>query len=162
MAAQSASAATRRPTSSFHAQLNRTTANQNSNYQIANSNLVSIEAAQPTVEVVEVVEPVVVQPAPEPDTGPSESEKTAIIAELSGAIKLLQEDLLQMDMEIRRCGRSRSDWRTATIIGGIGVVGTATGAIIQTVQLNKAKKENGDVATDAAASDNKSGDNATE
>ncbi|MDR1337993.1 MAG: hypothetical protein LBJ73_03105 [Rickettsiales bacterium] len=100
------------------------------------------------------------EPAPEPDTGPTESEKAAIIAELSKTVKQLQDDLFQMDMEIRRCGRSRSDWRTATIIGGIGVLGTATGAIIQTVQLNKAKKENDSSATDTAASDTKSGDNA--
>jgi hypothetical protein len=86
-----------------------------------------------------------VAPAAEPEseieTGPSEAEKESLIAELSGAVRQLQDDLSQMDMEIKRCERARSNWRAATIVGSVGVIGTATGAIIQSVQLNKAKKE---------------------
>lgn len=56
------------------------------------------------------------------------------------AIRELENEILQMDSELRRCDRMRRDWRTATIIGGVGVVGTATGAIIQAVQINNANK----------------------
>jgi ABC-type molybdate transport system permease subunit len=66
------------------------------------------------------------------------------VLRLNAAINALEKEMIQIDAELRRCARARGDWRTATIIGGIGVVGTATGAIIQGVQINRAKKETRD------------------
>ncbi|MDR1337604.1 MAG: hypothetical protein LBJ73_01070 [Rickettsiales bacterium] len=69
-------------------------------------------------------------------------DNSSQILELNAAIRELEDEMFKMDSELRRCDRMRRDWRTATIIGGIGVVGTATGAIIQAAQISKQKKEN--------------------
>jgi uncharacterized protein YlxW (UPF0749 family) len=70
-----------------------------------------------------------------------EEEKIAMIAELTDSVQRMQAELLNMDTEIRRCDRSKKGWKTATIAGGLGVIGTGVGVIVQSAQTSKAKKD---------------------
>lgn len=62
------------------------------------------------------------------------------IAMATEYIAQLKAEINQIDSEMMRCRRAKTNWTIGTVIGGAGVVGTATGAIIQSVQINKAKK----------------------
>jgi len=53
------------------------------------------------------------------------------MAELISQRDILREDLNQIASEKARCERQKRNWRTATIVGGVGVAATATGAVIQ-------------------------------
>ena len=55
--------------------------------------------------------------------------------------EILEEQVMHVNAELLRCKNSKTNWKTATIIGSVGTVATGTGAIIQTVKINKAKKE---------------------
>lgn len=65
---------------------------------------------------------------------------TADIAAASEYIEHLKNEIAQIDSEIARCKKAKNNWTIGTVVGGVGVVGTATGAIVQAVQINKAKK----------------------
>jgi len=52
-------------------------------------------------------------------------------AELVAMRDVLRSDLEQIAIEKSRCERQKRNWRTATIVGGIGVAATVTGAIVQ-------------------------------
>lgn len=65
---------------------------------------------------------------------------TADIAAASEYITHLQNEIKKIDSEIARCKKAKTNWTIGTVVGGIGVAGTATGAIVQAVQINKAKK----------------------
>ena len=56
-------------------------------------------------------------------------------------VKQLKDEISQIDSEMTRCQKAKNGWVTATVVGGVGVVATGTAAIVQTVQLNKKKKE---------------------
>lgn len=70
------------------------------------------------------------------------ADKEKQISDLSNKIKQLQDDLVKIDIEINRCKKAKSNWRGATIIGGVGVIGTTTGAVAQGIQLKKIEKAN--------------------
>jgi hypothetical protein len=53
----------------------------------------------------------------------------------------LESEIELIDKEIRECGKSVRNWKVATVIGSVGTVATGTGVIVQSIQLNKAKKE---------------------
>lgn len=63
----------------------------------------------------------------------STSEKQIYISELQ---KLISD----IDADILRCERTQRNWKTGTILGGIGTVATGTAAAIQAVQIQKLKK----------------------
>ena len=61
----------------------------------------------------------------------SDAAKAARIMELESQRDILRADLVQIESEQARCERQRRNWRTATVVGGVGVAATATGAVIQ-------------------------------
>lgn len=65
---------------------------------------------------------------------------TADIAAAAEYIEHLKNEIAQIDSEIARCKKAKNNWTIGTVVGGVGVVGTATGAIVQAFQINKAKK----------------------
>lgn len=84
-------------------------------------------------EIVDAVMPTVEPAEPAPDL-------TADIAMATEYIAYLKGEIAQIDSEIARCKKAKTGWTIGTIVGSVGVVGTATGAIVQAVQINKAKK----------------------
>ncbi|GHT00173.1 hypothetical protein FACS189421_11880 [Bacteroidia bacterium] len=52
----------------------------------------------------------------------------------------LESQIAAVDAELSDCRHAVSDWKTATIIGGVGVGVTGIGAAVQLNKLNKAKK----------------------
>jgi len=85
------------------------------------------------------------QVAPQPEPAP---DLTAEIAMATEYIARLQNEIKQIDSEMARCRSAKTNWTIGTVIGGAGVVGTATGAIVQTVQINKAKKNGATESSD--------------
>jgi flagellar motor component MotA len=58
--------------------------------------------------------------------------------ELSNKIAIrdaLKAEIAQIDSEISRCNKAKTNWTAATIVGGVGVVGTGIGAIVQHNQI---------------------------
>ena len=49
----------------------------------------------------------------------------------------LKDEIQQIDSEMLRCEKVKKGWKTATVVGSIGVVATGTAAIVQTVNANK-------------------------
>jgi hypothetical protein len=56
---------------------------------------------------------------------------TIRIAQLESQRDILRADIDQIDSEKARCERQKRNWTVATVAGGVGVAGTATGAVIQ-------------------------------
>jgi len=69
--------------------------------------------------------------------------QAARVAELELTRDTLKADLTQIASEKSRCEKQKKNWKTATIVGGVGVAATATGAIIQHSN-NKTKKDERD------------------
>lgn len=68
----------------------------------------------------------------EPDADSMSKEQ--IIATLKNDIKLIDEQLAQ-------CKKQKKGWTAATVIGGVGIVGTGIGAIVQNNQIQNKKSE---------------------
>lgn len=64
----------------------------------------------------------------------SDMDKDQIIATLKNDIKLIDEQMAQ-------CKKQQKGWTAATVIGGLGVVGTGIGAIVQNNQIKDKKSE---------------------
>ncbi|MCM1294659.1 MAG: hypothetical protein NC311_03800 [Muribaculaceae bacterium] len=86
-----------------------------------------------------------------------EPDLSAEIAMASQYIAELHAQINNIDSEIACCKSAKRNWTIGTVIGGAGVIGTATGAIVQAVQINKAKK-NG--ATEESDNTNENKDDA--
>jgi outer membrane murein-binding lipoprotein Lpp len=56
-----------------------------------------------------------------------------------------------LDEELRQCERKRKGWVAATVVGGVGVVGTGIAALVQNSKIQDKKAElkrvEGDVAS---------------
>ena len=70
------------------------------------------------------------EPMAEPDVGALTMERDALRAQLN-----------DLRSENTRCEKQRTGWTVATIVGGIGVVGTTAGAIYQGVDLKNKRDE---------------------
>lgn len=115
-------------------------------------------APEPVPETGDTIATDVIPPAPEPEPVPEpEPDYTAEIALASEYIEQLQAEIKQIDSEMLRCRRVKNNWTIGTIVGGAGVVGTATGAIVQAVKINKAKK-NGATVSDKSTDAEQKGD----
>jgi len=57
----------------------------------------------------------------------------------------LKTEISQIDSEIARCNRAKSNWTAATVVGSVGVVGTGIGAIVQHNQIQSKKRELSDL-----------------
>ncbi len=75
------------------------------------------------------------------------------LAKLSENIKFLEQEISQIDLELSKCERSKKGWKAATVIGSVGVVGTGTGIVVQSVQLKKANKDSDGKRDDVSVKD---------
>ncbi len=56
-------------------------------------------------------------------------------------IQILENDIRILDAEIKKCEKSKKGWIAGTVIGSAGVAATGIAAIVQGVQISKAKDE---------------------
>ena len=62
-------------------------------------------------------------------------------------IQSLRHDIQVLDEEIAACDRKRKGWVAATVIGGVGVVGTGIAALVQNSKIQEKKSELNQVKT---------------
>jgi len=55
-------------------------------------------------------------------------------------IQILENDIRILDAEIKKCEKSKKGWIAGTVIGSAGVAATGIAAIVQGVQISKAKE----------------------
>lgn len=108
-----------------------------------------VQPDTPNANDMDIIETDMPTPEQQSDERP---DLTADIAAATEYITHLQNEITQIDSEIARCKKTKNNWIIGTVVGSVGVVGTATGAIVQAVKINKAKK-NG--ATESATDDDK-------
>lgn len=65
----------------------------------------------------------------------------------SEIIATLREDIATIDNDIALCEQQRKSWIAATVIGGIGIVGTGVAAIKQANTLSDKKAEFNELKT---------------
>lgn len=65
--------------------------------------------------------------------GDTLNDKRVLIAQL-------QSEIEQLDKDILDCNKDKRTWTIATVVGGVGTVGTGVGAIVQASKLRKLKK----------------------
>lgn len=56
-------------------------------------------------------------------------------------IAILENDIRLLDMEIEKCKKKKTGWTVATVVGGVGVVATGVGAIVQANKISDKKAE---------------------
>lgn len=56
-------------------------------------------------------------------------------------IQTLRHDIQLLDEEINTCERKRKGWVAATVVGGVGVVGTGVAALVQNSKIQDKKSE---------------------
>ncbi len=66
-------------------------------------------------------------------------------------IATLKHDIDLLDEELRQCERKRKGWVAATVVGGVGVVGTGIAALVQNSKIQDKKAELKRVESDVAA-----------
>ena len=65
-------------------------------------------------------------------------------------VSILRHDIQLLDEEIMKCERKRKGWVAATVVGGVGVVGTGVAAIVQHSKIQDKKSELQNVQSDVA------------
>ena len=65
-------------------------------------------------------------------------------------VSTLRHDIQLLDEEIMKCDRKRKGWVAATVVGGVGVVGTGVAAIVQHGKIQDKKSELQDAQSDVA------------
>jgi len=71
----------------------------------------------------------------------SAAESDAELAEKTAYMERLEKDISRLNSETARCKKKVDGWKAATVVGGIGTVGTAVGAMVQGAQILNAQKE---------------------
>lgn len=56
-------------------------------------------------------------------------------------IAILENDIRILDEEIAKCQKKKKAWTAATIVGGVGVVGTGVAAIVQANKIKDKKTD---------------------
>ncbi|MBR1380585.1 MAG: hypothetical protein IJ560_03270 [Alphaproteobacteria bacterium] len=56
-------------------------------------------------------------------------------------IATLKNDIKAIDEQMAQCKKQKKGWTAATVIGGIGIVGTGIGALVQNNQIKNKKTE---------------------
>ncbi len=69
-----------------------------------------------------------------PDLQNTEYEE--ITQEEAIAIATLENDILLLDNELKKCEKKKKGWIAATVIGSVGVVSTGTAAAIQGAKIH--------------------------
>lgn len=70
-----------------------------------------------------------------------QEEYNNISMEDARTIQILENDIRILDAEIKKCEKSKKGWIAGTVIGSAGVAATGIAAIVQGVQISKAKDE---------------------
>ncbi len=65
-------------------------------------------------------------------------------------VQTLRHDIQLLDEEIMKCDRKRKGWVAATVVGGVGVVGTGVAALVQNSKIQEKKTELGRVKGEVA------------
>ena len=89
--------------------------------------------------------------------GQQTTDTAGYVAEVPGTegmsemevVQTLRHDIQLLDEEINKCERKRKGWVAATVVGGVGVVGTGIGAIVQHNKIQEKKSELKQVKSDA-------------
>ena len=63
------------------------------------------------------------------------------IMEKQRTIKTLENDIVSLDLQLENCKKKKKGWVAATVAGGVGVVGTGIGAIVQANKISDKKRE---------------------
>ena len=66
-------------------------------------------------------------------------------------VATLKHDIDLLDEELRQCERKRKGWVAATVVGGVGVVGTGIAALVQNSKIQEKKSELKRVESDVKA-----------
>jgi hypothetical protein len=66
-------------------------------------------------------------------------------------VSTLRHDIQLLDAEIAKCERKRKGWVTATVIGGVGAVGTGIAALVQHNKIQDKKADLQKVQSDIDA-----------
>lgn len=74
-------------------------------------------------------------------------------AELVAYRDSLKQQIQTVDSEIARCEKSLKNWKTATIIGGVGAVASGIGIIVQNTQIQENKKTLNKMSSEAKNAD---------
>jgi hypothetical protein len=72
----------------------------------------------------------------------SEEELAKQISERSEYLNFIREELKTINEEIAKCNKDRNKWKTATILGGVGIGLTGGAIVAQKVSHNKEVKAN--------------------
>ena len=80
-------------------------------------------------------------------TGGYEVPGTEGMSEME-TIQTLRHDIQLLDEEIMKCDRKRKGWVAATVVGGVGVVGTGVAALVQNSKIQDKKSELKQVQSD--------------
>ena len=56
-------------------------------------------------------------------------------------IATLKKDIKAIDEQMAQCQKQKKGWTAATVIGGVGIVGTGIGALVQNNQIQNKKSE---------------------
>ena len=56
-------------------------------------------------------------------------------------VATLRHDIELLDEELRTCERKRKGWVAATVVGGVGVVGTGVAALVQNSKIQDKKSD---------------------
>jgi len=66
-------------------------------------------------------------------------------------VQTLRHDIQLLDEEIATCERKRKGWVAATVVGGVGVVGTGVAALVQNSKIQDKKSELEQVKSNVAS-----------
>ena len=71
-------------------------------------------------------------------------------------VSALKHDIQLLDEEIMKCERKRKGWVAATVVGGVGAVGTGVAALVQHNKIQDKKDELNKIQNDINSAKGKS------
>ena len=82
-----------------------------------------------------------------------DSQQTTDVENMNKAeiILTLKNDIKAIDEQMAQCKKQQKGWTAATVIGGVGILGTGIGAIVQGNQIKNKKSDLTDVQNELKA-----------
>jgi len=74
-------------------------------------------------------------------TAQSDDDLAAIVAAKTQIRDELKSRIAQIDSEMSRCKKAKTNWTAVTIVGGVGTVATGVGAIVQNNTIQNKNRE---------------------
>jgi hypothetical protein len=81
-------------------------------------------------------------------TSMAETASSDPLAERSAYLARLSEEIAEIDSELTRCKKANNNWKIATAIGAVGIVGSAVGIGIQASMIKNMGPKSGENKTD--------------